>query len=574
MAQVLDRDDIAGNAGIAVEFGIPQTSKRIDFLISGIGADGSRNVVIIELKQWSTSKLSDKDGIIIANRGGRAETEGPHPSYQAWSYAALLNGFNEAVHEGGIELGPCAYLHNYIADGNIDDGRYTPYIERAPIFLRGEDEQEKLAQFIKRHIHKGDDAKLLYEIEAGRIRPSKMLSDAIAGMLKHNPEFVLIDDQKTVYETCLAAARKASAKSKQVVIVQGGPGTGKSVVAINLLAKLTRDGILTKYVSRNAAPRAVYQKLLRGNLPAPQIQGLFGGPWPFVDTPPDFYGALIVDEAHRLTLKAGLYGNLGENQIADLIRSAHSTIFFVDDDQVVTLADIGTSSVIEEVAFEMGAGVTRLELASQFRCSGSDGYLAWLDDVLGIRETANPILDPADFDFRVIDSPTELHDLIAERNKERNRARVVAGYCWDWKSRRDPEAFDIVMPEFGYQRQWNLDKDGSLWLIAPASIDQVGCIHTCQGLELDYVGVIVGPDMTFSDGRIITDPLKRSRHDKSVRGYRTRWQAEPEIRERGDKIVRNTYRTLLTRGMKGCYVYCCDPKLADHLRSRIEPSAF
>src|SRR5690606_11936657 len=181
--------------------------------------------------------------------------------------------------------------------------------------------------------------------------------------------------------------------------------------------------------------------------------------------------ALIVDEAHRLTLKAGLYGNLGENQIADLIRSAHSTIFFVDDDQVVTLADIGTSSVIEEVAFEMGAGVTRLELASQFRCSGSDGYLAWLDDVLGIRETANPILDPADFDFRVIDSPTELHDLIAERNKERNRARVVAGYCWDWKSRRDPEVFDIEIPEFGYQRQWNLTQDHSLWLIAPTSVE-------------------------------------------------------------------------------------------------------
>jgi len=573
MAKVLDRDDIAGNAGIAVEFGIPQTSKRIDFLISGIGPDGSRNVIIVELKQWSTSKVSDKDGILIAHRGGHSETEGPHPSYQAWSYAALLDGFNEAVYGGGIALGPCAYLHNYIADGNIDDARYAPYIERAPIFLRGKDEQEKLAGFIKRHIHQGDDAKLLFQIEGGRIRPSKMLADAIAGMLKGNPEFVLVDDQKTVYETCLAAARKASDKSKQVVIVQGGPGTGKSVVAINLLARLTRDGILSKYVSRNAAPRAVYQERLAGHLRGPQIAGLFGGSGSFVDTPSGTFGALIVDEAHRLNLKSGLYGNLGENQIAELIRSANCTIFFADDDQVVTLADIGTTGAIEQVAAEADATITRLELASQFRCNGSDGYLAWLDDVLGIRETANPTLDTEEFDFRVFDSPVELHDLIAERNRERNRARVVAGYCWDWRSRHDPDAFDIEMLEFGYVRQWNLTQDGSLWLVAPTSVEQVGCIHTCQGLELDYVGVIIGPDMTFADGSVVAEPLKRSPHDRSIRGYRTGWQTDADIRQRGDKIVRNTYRTLLTRGMKGCYVYCCDPALADYLRSKIKRPA-
>lgn len=569
MAKVLDRDDIASNAGIAVEFGIPQTSKRIDFLISGIGADGARNVVIIELKQWSTSKLSDKDGILIANRGGRSETEGPHPSYQAWSYAALLNGFNEAVYDGGIALGPCAYLHNYIPDDCIADDRYAPYIERAPVFLSGEEEQRKLAEFIKRHVHTGDDAKLLFEIEAGRIRPSKMLADSIVGMLKGNPEFVLVDEQKLVYETSLAVARKASAKHKQVVIVRGGPGTGKSVVAINLLAKLTREGMLTKYVSRNAAPREVYKERLAGHLRKVEIGNLFGGSGAFIDTQSGTFGALIVDEAHRLNLKSGLYGNLGENQIAELVRSADCTIFFVDDDQVVTLTDIGTAVAIEQVAKEAGASITHLELTSQFRCSGSDGYLAWLDDVLGVRETANRFLDPAEFDFRVIDSPTELHALIDERNRERNRARVVAGYCWDWASKRNPDAYDIEMPAFGYQRQWNLTQDGSLWLVAPKSVEQVGCIHTCQGLELDYVGVIIGEDMTYVDGSVQTDPLKRSSQDQTIRGYRGKWRTDAALRERVDRIVRNTYRTLMTRGMKGCYVYCCDPALADFLRSRL-----
>src|SRR5690606_36069177 len=421
---------------------------------------------------------------------------------------------------------PCAYLHNYIPDNCIADDRYAPYIERAPVFLCGEDERLKLAAFIKRHVHQGDDAKLLFEIEAGRIRPSRMLADSIVGMLKGNPEFVLVDDQKTVFETSLAMARKASAKQEQVVIVRGGPGTGKSVVAINLLAKLTREGMLAKYVSRNAAPREVYKERLAGHLRKVEIANLFGGSGGFIDTPPGTFGALIVDEAHRLNLKSGLYGNLGENQIAELIRSADCIVFFVDDDQVVTLADIGTAGAIEQVAKDFSASVTHLELASQFRCSGSDGYLAWLDDVLGIRETANPILDPAEFDFRVIDSPTELHELIAERNKERNRARVVAGYCWDWKSKRNPDAFDIDMPEFGYQRQWNLSQDGSLWLVAPKSVEQVGCIHTCQGLELDYVGVIIGPDMIYADGAVQTDPLKRSSQDKTTRGIRAKWRTD------------------------------------------------
>jgi DUF2075 family protein len=572
MAKVLDRDDIADNAGIAVEFGIPQTAKRIDFLISGIGADGSRNVVIIELKQWSTSKLSDKDGILIANRGGRSETEGPHPSYQAWSYAALLNGFNEAVYDGGIALGPCAYLHNYIPDDCIADDRYAPYIERAPVFLRGEDERVKLAEFIKRHIHKGDDAALLFEIEAGRIRPSKMLADSIVGMLKGNPEFVLVDEQKTVFETALAAARKASAKRKQVVIVRGGPGTGKSVVAIHLLAGLTRDGVLARYVSRNAAPREVYKERLAGHLRKVEIANLFGGSGTYVDTPPGTFGTLIVDEAHRLNLKSGFMQNLGENQIVELIRSADCTIFFVDDDQIVTLADIGTADALEQVATDAGATITHLELASQFRCSGSDGYLAWLDDVLGIRETANPLLDPAEFDFRIIDSPTQLHALIDERNRERNRARVVAGYCWDWASKKNPDAYDIELPEFGYQRQWNLTQDGSLWLVSPRSVEQVGCIHTCQGLELDYVGIIIGPDLVFIDDAVQTAPLARSSQDKTLRGYRGRWRTDPAMCERADRIVRNTYRTLMTRGMLGCYVYCCDPTLAEYLRSRIRHS--
>ncbi|WP_119719323.1 DNA/RNA helicase domain-containing protein [Cognatilysobacter tabacisoli] len=571
MANVLRDKDLPDDMGVGIEFGIPQTSKRIDFLLSGRSDDDVEHVIIVELKQWSESFLSDKDCIILARRGGSTgPREGAHPSYQAWSYAALLEGFNEAVYDGGVALRPCAYLHNYVADDVIDNAHYAPYIEKAPLFLKGEAERKRLREFIKQHVKKGDNAELLFKIEQGRIRPSKMLVDSLAKMIKGNREFVLVDDQKVVFENAIAIARRASPESKQVLIIKGGPGTGKSVVAINLLVELSKLGLVGKYVSKNAAPRAVYKAKLTGTLKQTEISNLFAGSGAFINTPPNTFDVLVVDEAHRLNEKSGLYGNLGENQIKELITSANCTVFFVDDDQVVTLKDIGHSAELRRWASTLGAAVSELELRSQFRCNGSDGYIAWLDHNLGIRETANSTFDGIDFDFRVIDSPVELHALIAEKNKAKNRARVVAGYCWDWVSRRRPDAFDIEFPEHGYAKRWNLDRDGSLWIMTPSSIDEVGCIHTCQGLELDYVGVIVGPDLLMREGQLVSAPQNRSGRDRSIWGYTTRMQADPEgTSELTDRIIRNTYKTLMTRGLKGCFVYCSDAETQAYFRGLV-----
>jgi DUF2075 family protein len=568
MAKVLGDDEIPGDAGVAIEYQLPQSSKRIDFVITGEDADARTKVIIVELKQWSESRRSEKDAIVWARRGGRSgEREGTHPSYQAWSYAAYLQDFNAAVQDGAMALQPCAYLHNHPRDGEIDHPHYRAHLERAPLFLARE--RAKLQAFIRQHVRHGDRKGALYAIENGRIRPSKLLIDSVAGLLQGKPEFVLIDDQKVAHESILAADARASRK-KQVVIVQGGPGTGKSVIAINLLGALIARQRNVRYVSKNAAPRAVYEAKLTGTFTKSRISNLFSGSGAFVNDDADSYDTLIVDEAHRLNEKSGLYRNLGDNQVKELIRSARCTVFFVDDDQRVTLLDIGHTEELRRHARELGADVTELELSSQFRCNGSDGYLAWLDHTLDICETANPTLDTAEYDFRVFDNPAELHALIELNNRANNRSRVVAGYCWKWPSKKDAQAWDIELPAFGYQRRWNLDKDGSLWIVTPGSVEQVGCIHTCQGLELDYVGVIIGPDLAYRDGRIVTDATKRASSDQSVKGLKAMLKAEPtSARALADAIVKNTYRTLMTRGMKGCYVYCTDAPLAEYLRSRL-----
>ena len=571
VARVLRDPAIPGTVGIGVEYKIPQTNKRVDVIVTGLDDQKSAKAIVVELKQWSKAQRTDKDGIVVAHRGGRGlATEGPHPSYQAWSYAMLLEGFNEAVYGGGISLRPCAYLHNYLSDGEIDHAFYAPHIARAPLFLAGEQERIRLREFIKRHVRFGDSAELLYRIEHGRIRPSKMLADAVVGMLRGRAEFALIDDQKVVFETALSCIEAAGTGPKQVVIVRGGPGSGKSVVAINLLATATGREKNARYVSKNAAPRTVYEIRLVGSLRRTQISNLFCGSGAFTTTEADTFDALIVDEAHRLNEKSGLYGNLGENQLKELITAAKCAVFFVDDDQRVTLRDIGHASAIRDWAHRLGAVVTELELNSQFRCNGNEGYLAWLDGVLGIRTTANDRLDPGGFDFRVFDSPVELHDAIRERNLGTNRSRVVAGYCWEWQSKRNPAAFDVELSEFDYRKRWNVTRTGDAWIIASDSVEEVGCIHTCQGLELDYVGVIIGPDLALEHGAVTTYPRRRARSDKSLAGMRARERLDARgAAEDAGRIIRNTYRTLLTRGMRGCYVYCTDRALADHLRSRV-----
>ena len=489
------------------------------------------------------------------------------PSYQAWSYAAYLEDFNTAVQDGDIRLQPCAYLHNYPRDGQIDHPVYASHLRKAPLFL--ERERTLLQKFIREHVRHGDGRRTLYAIENGRIKPSRQLADSVGALMQGKPEFALIDDQKVVYETALHRVR-LGAQRKQVVIVRGGPGTGKSVVAVNLLGTLVQQQLNACYVSKNAAPRAVYAARLSGTMSKTRFNNLFSGSGSFVASEPDVYDALVVDEAHRLNEKSGLYRNLGENQIKELISAARCSIFFVDDDQVVTVDDIGHSQMLKQWAERLGAEVTELELASQFRCNGSDGYLAWLDDVLDLRGTANTTLDTGRYDFRVVDSPAELHRLIEQKNAANNRSRVVAGYCWPWASKKDPQAWDIDLPAFGYRRRWNLSKDGSLWIMAPDSVAEVGCIHTCQGLELDYVGVIIGPDLRVEGGRVVTDVTQRAGADQSVKGMKSRLKSHrEETRELADRIIKNTYRTLMTRGMKGCFVYCTDAALAQQLRSRL-----
>jgi hypothetical protein len=410
MKNVLEVAEVPADAMVTIECQIPQTSKRIDFILTGFDASHTRNAVIVELKQWSEAEATDKDAIVRTFVGGGVR-EVSHPSYQAWSYADLLKNFNSSVEKHDIRLSPCAFLHNCENRTSLTHPFYEQHLSRAPIFFKRD--VRALADFIKQFVKYGDTENIMEIIESGEIRPSKALADSVVSLLNGNKEFTLIDDQKVVYENALHLVQKATnERKKQVLIIEGGPGTGKSVVAINLLAKLTGEQKLTHYVSKNSAPRSVYAEKLKGYRTKSSIDNLFKGSGSYIRTQSNQFACLIVDEAHRLNEKSGLYGTDGENQILEIIQSAWCSIFFVDENQRVTLKDIGSKATIREWASRQGADINEMKLESQFRCGGSDGYLAWLDETLQIRPTANTDLKDIQYEFGVCNSAKQLKELI------------------------------------------------------------------------------------------------------------------------------------------------------------------
>ena len=572
MHTVLINSSVPDNAGVAIEFKIPLTSRRVDFLLSGYDNADNANVIIIELKQWSgdsTQMVADKDGIVKTPLGGGIH-ETTHPSYQASSYAQLLKDFNVTVREKPINLYPLAYLHNFESEHRekLDNETYQSYIAKAPLYIR--EDTRQLREFVASQIDTGDNRKNLYEMSNGKIRPAKSLQRSLLSMLERQDEFTLIDSQKVVFEKAVELAIQSRRDGqKRVLLIEGGPGTGKTVVAINILAELIQQDMIAQYVSKNRAPRDVYEQKLRGDKLVKEIKHLFTGAGSFVETETNTIPALIADEAHRLNEESTFFGR-GENQIMEIINAAKFSVFFIDENQRVHIDDIGSKQEIRQHARNLNADIEEMTLTSQFRCNGSRGYVAWVDDVLQIRQTANADGFDLEFDIHVFDSPHALHTAIEQKNNQNRVSRVVAGYCWEWEKdgRADPSISDIKIGN--YERSWNLDTNDP-WAITEGSIDQVGCIHTCQGLEFDYVGVIIGEDLKYRDGDIIVDHEERASTDRSLFGIKKMFRENPnKAAETAEEVIKNTYRTLLTRGMKGCYLYCCDDELQSYLKTRVE----
>lgn len=523
MRNIVDDNEIDDDVKIAIEYSIPLTSKRVDFIISGADSDDHDNVVIVELKQWQKAEVVDDDmHYCVKTFVGGNDRIVCHPSYQAYSYSCFIRNYSQTVLDKGINLVPCAYLHNYDPKfkPNLSNSIYREWVGEAPFFVR--DEAEVFSAFIKKYVtRKSSDGDLLYKIDHGRLKPTKALQDSLASLVKGNKEFMLLDEQAVCYDMCLKTMAKCKEDGrKRTIIIQGGPGTGKSVLAVNLLMEYISKSLNASYVTKNSAPRKAFLSLLTNSdaKKLVNIKQLFRSPFGLSNVPCNTYDCLIVDEAHRLVKK--MYGDWnGENQVKECISASLLSIFLLDEDQAVTNKDIGSVDEIRKWCVALGSILKMPEeanLVSQFRCNGSDAYIQFVDDVLQrTGESVSVDLSELNFDFRVFDNASDLREALRKKNSVNNKSRMVAGYCYDWNVKHGRGEYDILLPG-GFRAKWNLEND-DIWAINPESFEEVGCIHTAQGLEFDYVGVLIGKDLRYdtNSGNVITDKSRISKDDKS-----------------------------------------------------------
>jgi hypothetical protein len=406
----------------------------------------------------------------------------------------------------------------------------------------------------------------------GGDQPSKKLLDYAARLVEGTQECLLLGEQLTVFNQVMHTVEKAQRTGKKtILLIKGGPGTGKSLVAITLLGEISRSGYSAHYVT-GSKPFADTLRNVLGSPASKQLKFLYS----YANSPPSSIDVLICDEAHRLRASSNsrFTPQAKEShipQICEVITAGTTVVFLIDDLQVVRPDEIGSSAYIKQEAKRLNCAVLEFELEAQFRCGSSDDFISWIDNTLGTRQTANALCNLDEkFEFRIFDNPKELERAIRTKIAEGNTGRVSAGCCWPWS---DPTDYGHLVEDVqigSYRRPWNpklyerrLAKGipkASLWAYDPAGIDQVGCVYTAQGFEFDYVGVIFGGDLVF-------DPETNDWIGNPAASYDT-----VLTRAKTDFVrhVKNTYRVLMTRGMKGCYVCFLNKPTEDFFRSRLE----
>jgi len=655
---------------IAFEYKCP-LSGRIDCMLFGYGKDEKKHVVHIELKQWSNDTVSqvyDTGVFEVAAFVGGSYRLLSHPSQQALNYQKCILNYISVADTQESELNGYAYCYNYKFGDKPNDlyaEQYKPVIDKCP--LSGGDQVTAFAKKLDELLSGGNGSEVFKEFMSCTVRPTKNLINAASSMFDDRNEFVLLDDQLTSSNIIFGMIEKTMVDpmKKMALIVKGGPGTGKTVIALKVISELSRKypTLVSLYTTRSKALRNTLRSKLKDvaletNTSA---DGLIRDIYDF--KPANFQegevDVLLIDEAHRIRKSSNFMTDRGMEQtyltqVMSLLYCAKVCVFFIDDHQGINKEEIGCSVAIEDAAKnyanrikketddfiveldtnrkkakkvetdisllvetqnlvtydEYNSKMDRLkkrllgyqkvlakeyqiqdiksivsdvevrtiELTSQFRCNGSDNYLDWLDMVLykdkrAVFEANIRFRD--EYYFDVCTSPKELERRIralnVQTNNEKQIARIVAGYCWKWSEKlqsngdlyKDVKIGDWEMPwetnnvraREPYSSQYAPSAD--LWASHPMGINQVGCIFSAQGFEVDYIGVILGPDIRYDENNGII--VAEKGHTHSV------VDSDPNF----DEHIKNIYRVLMSRGRKGCLVYCMDYSLEMYLRSLI-----
>ncbi|MGW7019280.1 DNA/RNA helicase domain-containing protein [Streptomyces decoyicus] len=559
-----------GDVEVMLEYALPMNSKRADAVLAGVHPrTGDPSYVVVELKQWS-DVVPDEDDPLLCHVPSYTQPV-LNPIEQVRRYCEYLVNFNGAVAGHPERVGGVALLHN-ATEFDVAALREIESEQRGQLFAG--DTRGGFIDYVRARLGpEYPGAAAADALLAAKTVPSKQLMAVAAQEVREREQFVLLDEQQVAYRKVLNAVRKAQRSDhKEVVVITGGPGTGKSVIALSLLGELYRRGIPALHATGSQSFTKTMRKVAGAR--KREVQDLFKYFNSFMTTEKNSLDVLVCDEAHRIReTSANRYTpaarRTGKQQIDELIDVAKVPVFLLDEHQVVRPGEMGTVEDIRAAAARRGLNCPVVKLESQFRCGGSDVYLRWVVRLLGL-ESGGPVAwDPDDrMKLLLADSPEEMESFLDGCRGQRYSARMSAGYCWQWSPEPKPgQPLPTDVRIGAWARPWNLRGDRSvsgappsaLWATDPAGFGQIGCVYTAQGFEYDWSGVIIGPDLVWRGDRWVTDRtaskdpvFKRSTPDADV-----------------DRLIRNTYKVLLTRGMVGTVVYSTDRETQERLRELV-----
>ena len=562
--------------GVILEYQLPLSSKRIDCIVVGKNKEKLSEATIIELKQWSTCSKSKLDDAVITMLDGK-NTLVSHPSVQVKNYIEYIKNATDIFNinkDNAILLSGCVFLHNYkvTVDDALLDIKFENVTKNYPTFTH--DKMNGLKEYLINKVSYGVDKKDIEKILSLNFETNRSLNDSIVEVISGNSNYVLLDEQKIAFDT-IKKAISSNKSSKKVLIVNGGPGTGKSVIALNILAYALRKNYKANYATGSKWFTKNLRAILKNNNMPDDIYFKYFNQYDRLKK--DSLDLLICDEAHRI--RGDIDVRTKMLQIEQIINAAKVTVFFIDDNQHIRPNEIGSSKYIEDNALRYSTKVKervlvwKTKLTSQFRCGGMDGFVSWIDNTLDIDKTANILWtsDKEEFEFKIFNSPEDMERSLFEKAADGYKVRMTAGFCWPWSENGDENGNlvdDVVIGT--YKRAWNpSDKanykvkqnhnipSAEIWPTDPRGMHQVGCVYTVQGFEYDYVGVIFGEDLVYHNGWKVN---KNKSFDTLIKK-----SSDEEFM----KSLKNIYRVLLSRGVKGCYVYFMDKKTEEFIKSRL-----
>lgn len=567
------QDADLGGVDMLIEYHLPLTSQRADVVLAGVHPkNGAASYVVVELKQWS-SAYSYEDSSDLVEVPGMPGGPKLHPVAQVRGYCEYLADFACTVRDNPDSLAGIAYLHNATDPTAVADLRAFP-VSRTGVLFTASD-RAQMIDFLRSRLAPGVRGGAAADaLMRTAVAPSRQLLAVAAAEVRERPQFRLLGNQQLAVDLVLHAVEQARADdSKRVIVVTGGPGSGKSVIALSLVGELARRG---RTVLHATGSRSFTMTLRRvAGARAPRVQKLFKYFNQFMDAERNGLDVLVLDEAHRIRETSANRYTKAEHrtdrlQVDELISAARVPVFLLDEHQTVRPGEMGSLDQIQACARTLGLETQHVHLDEQFRCGGSAEYVLWVKKLLGLVE-GGPVEWSGDpqFAVRVADTPHEVEHLLEQQMERGYSARMTAGYCWPWTDARKDGTLVSDVQIDDWARPWNSKSDrrigdappAPLWATEDGGFGQVGCVYTAQGFEYDWNGVILGPDLVWRDGRFVT--VRRANRDPDVR-------STTKVSElRFDRLVRNVYKVLLTRGMIGTVIYSTDPQTQEALRELI-----